>query len=132
MRGRTAFSGELAMQTQYAYTQDKLFIGGEWVDPLDGEVVPSIDPSTGAPWALAAFGGKRGIDRAVEAPQAAMRGPWSCMAPSECAAVMRRIGALLQDDAERVAELESCDNGRPLRAPRRSSAPTRHRSSPAS
>lgn len=103
------------MQTQYAYSQDKLFIGGEWVDPLDGEVVPSIDPSTGAPWALAAFGGKRDIDRAVEAAQAAMRGPWSRMAAAERAAILRRIGALLEANAERIAVLESRDNGRPLR-----------------
>lgn len=41
----------------YAYTQDKLFIGGEWVAPIDGEQVPSINPATGSAWALAAFGG---------------------------------------------------------------------------
>ena len=51
----------------YAYTQDKLFIGGEWVAPIDGEQVPSINPATGSAWALTAFGGKRDIDRAVDA-----------------------------------------------------------------
>ena len=37
--------------------QHKLYIGGEWVDPIDGEVVTTIDPSTGEPWAEVAFGG---------------------------------------------------------------------------
>lgn len=31
----------------YAYAQDKLVIGGEWVDPLDGEGLPSSGPSVG-------------------------------------------------------------------------------------
>ena len=26
---------------------DKLFIGGEWVSPTDGDIVGSINPSTG-------------------------------------------------------------------------------------
>ena len=42
--------------------QDKLYIGGEWVDPIDGEVVPTIDPSTGEPWAEVAFGGPKDVD----------------------------------------------------------------------
>ncbi|MCW5656798.1 MAG: aldehyde dehydrogenase [Burkholderiaceae bacterium] len=106
------------MVAAYAYTQDKLFIGGEWVAPLDGEVVPSIDPSTGAHWALAAFGGKRDVDRAVEAAGAAMRGPWGRMPVAERAALMRKLGGLLEANAERIAELETRDNGRPLRETR--------------
>ena len=46
---------------------DKLFVGGDWVSPIDGEVVPSIDPSTGEAWATAAFGGKADVERAVDA-----------------------------------------------------------------
>ena len=103
------------MTAQYAYTQDKLFIGGEWVAPIDGELVPSINPATGSPWALAAFGGRRDIDRAVEAAGQAMRGPWGRMPPAERAALMRKLAGLLEANAERMAELESRDNGRPLR-----------------
>ncbi|MDP1692002.1 MAG: aldehyde dehydrogenase [Burkholderiaceae bacterium] len=103
---------------QYAYTQDKLFIGGEWVAPLDGELVPSINPATGSAWALAAFGGKRDIDRAVEAANEAMRGPWGRMPPAERAALMRKLAGLLEANAERMAELETRDNGRPLRETR--------------
>jgi aldehyde dehydrogenase (NAD+) len=103
------------MQPSYAYTQEKLYIGGEWVAPLDGELVPSIDPSTGAPWALTAFGGKRDIDRAVDAAAAAMRGPWGRMAPAERSALLRKLGSLLEANAARIAALETRDNGRPLR-----------------
>jgi len=106
------------MNKQFAYTQAKLFIGGEWVDPLDGELVPSIDPATGEFWALTAFGGVRDIDRAVAAAQEAMRGPWGRMPVAERAALIRKLGALIEENAPRMAELESRDNGRPLRETR--------------
>ena len=103
------------MTEQFAYTQKKLFIGGEWVDPIDGEIVPSINPATAAPWALTAFGGVKDIDRAVAAANEAMRGPWRTMPPSQRAALIRKLGELLEANAPRLAELETQDNGRPLR-----------------
>jgi len=103
------------MTEQFAYTQKKLFIGGEWVSPIDGELVSSINPATGAPWALTAFGGVKDIDRAVAAANEAMRGPWRTMAPSQRAALIRKLGTLLEANAPRMAELETQDNGRPLR-----------------
>ncbi|MET0338094.1 MAG: hypothetical protein ABW063_10075, partial [Caulobacter sp.] len=38
---------------------DQLFIGGEWVAPVDGSLVESIDPATGKPWAVVAMGGPK-------------------------------------------------------------------------
>ena len=71
--------------------QDKLYIGGEWVDPIDGEIVPTIDPSTGEPWAEVAFGGPKDIDRAVAAAREALDGPWRRMPVTERAALLRRF-----------------------------------------
>jgi aldehyde dehydrogenase (NAD+) len=108
------------MNKQFAYTQAKLFIGGAWVDPLDGELVPSIDPATGESWALTAFGGVRDIDRAVEAAQEALRGPWGRMPVAERAALIRsepdrvyrrRWSSLLSGDLSRefcVVEVPFC------------------------
>ncbi len=62
---------------------EKLFIGGEWVSPLDGEVVSSIDPSSGREWATAAFAGRQDIDRAVAAANEALRGPWRRMSSTD-------------------------------------------------
>lgn len=86
------------MTEQFAYTQKKLFIGGEWVSLIDSELVPSTNPATGAPWALTAFGGVKGIDRAVAAANEAMRGPWRTMAPSQRAALF-----LCSDDAKMIS-----------------------------
>lgn len=93
------------------YSQEQLFIGGEWVDPIDGEIGESIDPATGEVWARVAFAGVKDVDRAVDAASIAMKGPWKTWSPAQRAALLRRIGGLFEANTERLAELESRDNG---------------------
>ncbi|MGF7159996.1 aldehyde dehydrogenase (NAD+) [Rhodoligotrophos appendicifer] len=97
---------------------DKLFIGGEWVASLDGEMVDSIDPSTGVPWAKVQFGGTADVDRAVAAANEALRGPWSRMSVYERAGILRRFASLYEQHTSELATLESRDNGRPIRETR--------------
>lgn len=97
---------------------DRLFIGGEWVDPIDGGVRPSIDPSTGQPWTEAAFGGREDIDLAVAAAREAFGGPWRRMAPWERASLMRKFADLYASRVEELAQIESRDNGRAIRESR--------------
>lgn len=97
------------------HREEKLFIGGEWVVPSDGEIVPSIDPSTGSIWATAAFGGRADIDRAVAAAQTALHGPWGRLGAAERAAALRRFAQAYEAQADVLAELESRDNGLPIR-----------------
>jgi (Z)-2-((N-methylformamido)methylene)-5-hydroxybutyrolactone dehydrogenase len=93
----------------------KLFIGGEWVEPHSGRKIESIDPSTEEVWATVAEADEIDIDRAVDAARAAFRGPWSRTTPSKRGELIHRLGTLLQRDAQRLAEIESRDNGKPLR-----------------
>jgi acyl-CoA reductase-like NAD-dependent aldehyde dehydrogenase len=44
-----------------------LYIGGDWVEPIDGGHLDSIDPATGKAWTRVAYGGRKDIDRAVAA-----------------------------------------------------------------
>ena len=97
------------------HVRDKLFIGGEWVDPIDGELVESIDPTSGEPWATVAFGGAKDIDRAVAAARAAMRGPWARLPVWERAALLRKLAEAYARRAENLAIIETRDNGRPIR-----------------
>jgi aldehyde dehydrogenase (NAD+) len=94
-----------------------LFIGGSWVAPEDGGMLESIDPSTGRPWALVAYGGAKDIDKAVAAARQAF-GPWSRMPGHERAALMRRFADLYRERAPELAMLETRDNGRALRESR--------------
>ncbi len=94
---------------------EKLFIGGEWVAPLDGGSIESIDPATGKVWAVVASGSPRDIDRAVKAARAAFDGPWGRMPGWERAALLLRLADLYQKRAPELAVLESRDSGRALR-----------------
>lgn len=97
---------------------DKLYIAGEWVAPTDGTLVESIDPATGLPWAIAAFGGPGDIDRAVAAAKAALEGPWGTMPAWQRAAAIRRFAELYGAFANEMALLESRDSGRSIRETR--------------
>ena len=74
---------------------EKLFIGGEWSSPLDGELTESVDPSNGQPWAVVPFGGTRDVDRAVAAANEALHGPWGRMSVYERAAALRKLATRL-------------------------------------
>jgi len=97
------------------YRSDRLFIGGELVEPTDGEITSSINPSTGRPWAVVAMAGPGDVDRAVAAAKEAMHGPWGRMTPAQRANILRTLARIYAEHAPRLAELESSDNGQPLR-----------------
>jgi (Z)-2-((N-methylformamido)methylene)-5-hydroxybutyrolactone dehydrogenase len=100
------------------YRFDRLFIGGEWVDPIDGGVRDSVDPATGKPWGKVAYGGTQDIDRAVAAAREAFEGPWRKMAPWERAALIRKFADLYATQVDALARIESQDNGRAIRESR--------------
>ena len=110
--------GEAAVAADALVSYDKLYIGGQWVDPVDGGMMTSVDPATGQPWARVAYGGKVDIDRAVAAAREAFEGPWRKMAGWERAAVLRKFADLYDAAAPRLAKVETRDNGRALRETR--------------
>ena len=89
------------------------FIGGEYVNPVGGEWFESIDPYRGEPWAKIPRGNKADVDKAVKVANDAMwRGPWSTMTASARGKAMRKLGDLVAENAERLAEIEVRDNGK--------------------
>lgn len=91
----------------------RMFIGGEWVEGSGGEVIESMNPYTGRTWATVARGTAEDAGRAVEAAHRALRsGPWAAMSPSARGALMRRLADLLAENAGRLAEIETIDNGK--------------------
>jgi acyl-CoA reductase-like NAD-dependent aldehyde dehydrogenase len=94
---------------------DRLYIGGEWVPAHSGRVISSIDPSTEQVWAEVAEADEQDVDDAVTAARAALRGPWSRLAPAQRGALLLKLAELLRRDAPLLAEIESRDNGKPVR-----------------
>lgn len=99
-----------------AKTYDRLYIGGEWTLPHSGRAIPSIDPSTEEVWAEVAEADATDVDRAVEAARAAMRGAWkNKVTATQRGLLLYKLAELIKRDTVRLAELESRDNGKPLR-----------------
>ncbi len=98
--------------TEFLGAQGKLFIGGQFVDALSGKTFETPNPATGQTLATVADGQPEDIDRAVAAAKGAF-GEWKAMAPSKRAQIVWRIGDLIDEHAETLAELESLDNGKP-------------------
>jgi acyl-CoA reductase-like NAD-dependent aldehyde dehydrogenase len=92
----------------------KLFIGGEWVEAVDGRTFETIDPSTGEAICEVAFAGAEDVDRAAKAARAALEGPWSELPASQRGRLMLLLADLVEANAEELAELESLDNGKPV------------------
>jgi phenylacetaldehyde dehydrogenase len=93
----------------------QLFINGQWCDAASGKTFETPNPATGETLALVAEGGAEDIDRAVRAARRAFdEGPWSRMTPSERGRIIWRIGDLILEHADELAQLESLDNGKPF------------------
>lgn len=93
----------------------RMFVGGEWVDALDGKRFDSVDPFTRQAWASIPRGGAADAVRAIEAAHRAFtEGPWPSMTATARGALMRRLGDLIARDAERLAGIEVRDNGKLL------------------
>jgi len=91
-----------------------LFIGGAWQPCATGETLPVIDPSTGQEIARIARGGQADIDTAVTAAEAALAGDWGAMPAYERGRILARLGHLVLEHTEQLAEMEATDVGKPL------------------
>src|ERR1700727_1999769 len=93
----------------------QLFINGQWADAASGKTFESVNPATGETLAHVAEGDAEDIDRAVRAARKAFEhGPWSRMTPSERGRIIWRIGDLILEHTQELAQLESLDNGKPV------------------
>ncbi|MCB2012739.1 MAG: aldehyde dehydrogenase family protein, partial [Geminicoccaceae bacterium] len=91
----------------------QMLINGERVDAADGQTFASLDPFRGEDWAEIPRGSKADADRAVAAARTAFEdGPWRRMHPGERGALMRRLAALIAENAGELAEIEVNDNGK--------------------
>jgi aldehyde dehydrogenase (NAD+) len=93
--------------------QYKMMIDGQWVDASNSERFKTINPFSGEAWATIPRGTRDDVDRAVAAAKTAFRsGPWRKTTASERGRLLRRLGDLIADNAERLAAIETTDNGK--------------------
>jgi phenylacetaldehyde dehydrogenase len=94
-------------------TPRQMFIDGQWTDAASGKTFETPNPATGETLARVAEGDAEDINRAVSAARRAFDGEWSRLTPSDRGRIIWRIGDLILEHAEELAQLESLDNGKP-------------------
>ena len=110
--------------SRFISTAKKLLIDGVWVPAASGKTFPVYNPATGEVMAQVAEGDKEDIDRSVKAARRAFdSGPWPALSPSDRGKLIWRIGDLILDHLDEFAELESLDNGKPVRVAKAADVP---------
>ncbi len=93
----------------------KLLIGGKWVDAASGKTFPTVNPATGEVLTHLADAGSEDLEAAVQAARKAFEeGPWAGMAATDRGKVLYKMAELIEQRVERIATLETLDNGKPI------------------
>ncbi len=88
------------------------FIGGEYVDPVDGGHEDVINPSTLEVIARAPLSGEEDVDRAVKAARGAFQS-YGVTTPADRARYLLQLADAIEEHGEELADLESADAGKP-------------------
>lgn len=95
--------------------ETRLFIGGKFVDAVEGGRFVTTNPATGKPVAEMVRGGPADIDLAVSAARKAFKsGVWSRMAPRDRMEVLYRVARLIEEHTDEFAVLDCLDMGKPI------------------
>jgi 1-pyrroline dehydrogenase len=89
------------------------FVGGEWVDAVEGETMEVLNPSTGEAIAAVPRGSERDVERAVGAAAKALP-DWLEKTPKDRMELLLRLADVMEEHGEELARLESVNVGKPM------------------
>ncbi|MHB8656742.1 MAG: aldehyde dehydrogenase family protein [Solirubrobacteraceae bacterium] len=108
-----------AAAREFAGREQRLLIGEDRMAAADGRTFTTTDPSTGRTITTVAQGGTEDVDRAVRAAREAFEsGKWPGAPAAERARLINRFADLIATNADELAQLESLDNGKPVKMAR--------------
>jgi aldehyde dehydrogenase (NAD+) len=88
-------------------------IDGKWVAASGNDWFDSFNPFTGTPWARVARSTPEDVNRAVGAATRAFNSSaWRGLTASERGRLLYRLGDLIAEQGERLAQIETRDNGK--------------------
>lgn len=90
-------------------------IGGRSVPASDGATLDVLSPVDGSLFARIASGTAADVDAAVRAARAAFEGAWGRLTATERGRLLMKLAAAVEARVDELGELESRDNGKPLR-----------------
>jgi len=91
----------------------EIYVDSQWGPSASGEYFDTENPYTGKVWAQIPKCDKADVDRAVKAAfDAYDSGPWADMTATARGALLRKLGDLIAENAELLADTEVADNGK--------------------
>ncbi len=90
------------------------YIGGKWTPPVDGKYFKDFSPIDNKPIAKVAQSNRKDIDLAVKAGWEAFES-WGKVSAAERSAILNKIADRMEENLEKLAVVESWDNGKPIR-----------------
>jgi aldehyde dehydrogenase (NAD+) len=91
-----------------------LFINNEWVEGKKGNTFECFNPANGERLATCVDATKEDVDIAVDAAWKAFES-WKKVSPQERMTILLKIADLIDANAEKLAMVETLDNGKPIR-----------------
>lgn len=102
----------------------KLLINNQWLDSESGQTFSTINPATGQPLGQVALANEADVNKAIEAARIAFEtGKWRTLSGAERGNLLWKVADLIDKYADELAELETLDNGKPLRVARNGDIP---------
>ena len=89
------------------------FVNGELVPARSGQATDVINPSTGEVYATAPLSGPEDVDAALQAANKAFDEAWRDTTPSERMGYLLRMADAIEQNAERLVEVEAENTGKP-------------------
>ncbi len=108
-------SGSNAVDQNLWFDPSLCFIGNQWIPARSGLLLDVYDPSTGELNAKISRGSGEDIDNAVLQAESALLTDWGNSSAVERGRILYRIGQLVLENMDRLAVLEACDVGKPLK-----------------
>ena len=90
------------------------YIGGEWVDPVDGVYFDNTTPVNGSVLCQIPRSNEKDIELALDAAHAA-KDAWGKTSVAERSVIINKIAQVIEDNLPLIAEAETWDNGKPIR-----------------
>ncbi len=101
----------------------RMYMAGRWVEAVNGGCRQVTNPATGEPVTRVADGARVDAEAAVRAAREAFEaGLWSGLSAAVRAGFLRRLADAIDADAEKLAQLETACNGKPIAESRQDAA----------
>ncbi|MBY5828597.1 NAD-dependent succinate-semialdehyde dehydrogenase [Rhizobium leguminosarum] len=95
------------------FRQEKIFVGGQWIQADNGDTLDVIDPATGETIGSVPNAGASETRRAIDAASVAFEA-FSQTTAAERAVLLRNMSAAILDNQDYLAELLTREQGKPL------------------